>query len=174
MSVRTAELVMGLLTLLASLGLMYKIVSDGLAIGWIPDRGPGSGMWPFWLALGMALASIWTLLRWRRAVTPESRNRAPYIDPDTIFLVGVTAGAILALLVMTSIVGLYFSMMLFMVFYLKVVGRHKWPLTIIVTLAVPFAVYMLFEVALAKYLPRGLPFFESIMMIVDDFRYSLM
>lgn len=174
MTVRMAELVMGVLTLLASLGLMYKIVSDGLSIGWIAERGPGSGMWPFWLSIGMALSSIWTLLRWKQGVTPESRDNAPYIDPDTIFLVAVTAGSILALLVMTYFIGLYLSMMLFLLFYLKVIGRHKWPLTISVTIAVPVVIYLLFEVALAKYLPRGLPFFESIMMIVDDFRYSLM
>lgn len=174
MSVRLAELLMGVCMLLASLGLMYSILSDDLVIGWISGQGPGAGMWPFWLSFGMALAAIWTLVRWKQGVTPESRNEDPYIDPDTIFLVGVTAGSILGLLVLTGIIGLYFSMMLFLMFYLKVIGRHKWGITMIVTILVPVLVYMLFEVALQKYLPRGLPFFENIMLVIDDFRYSIM
>ncbi|MFV0245515.1 MAG: tripartite tricarboxylate transporter TctB family protein [Qingshengfaniella sp.] len=174
MSVRMAELLMGVCMLLVSLGLMYSVVSDDLNIGWVQGQGPGAGMWPFWLSLGMALTSCWTILRWVRRQTWESRNEAPYIDPDTVFLVGITAAAILGLLVLTTIIGLYFAMMVFLVFYLKVIGRHKWGITMIVTFLVPFLVYMLFEVALAKYLPRGLPFFENIMLVIDDFRYSIM
>lgn len=174
MSVRMAELIMGVFMLLASFGLMYTVVAEGLTIGWIEGRGPGAGMWPFWLSLGMALASVWTLIRWFRGITPESRNTDPYIDPDTIFLVGVTTFAILALLLLTSVIGMYFSIMLFLLFYLKFIGRHTWGLTVGVMLAVPIAIYLLFEVALTKYLPRGLPFFENIFFVIDDFRYSLM
>ncbi len=165
---------MGFGMLLASLGLMWTVYSDDLTIGWVQGVGPGAGMWPFWLSLGMAGSSVWTLVRWFKGVTPESRNEDPYIDPDTIFMVGVTVAAIFCLLLFSSIIGLYFSMMLFLLFYVKVLGRHGWPVTIGVMIGVPVAVYMLFEVALNKYLPRGLPFFENLMLHVDDFRYSLM
>lgn len=174
MSVRTAELLMAIAMFLASLGLMWTVYSDGLAIGWQPGRGPGSGMWPFWLSLGMALASVWTLWRWYTGETPESRNQDPYIDPETVFMVGVTVAAIFFLLLLTGIIGLYFSMMLFLLAYVRGIGRHGWGVTIGVVLGMPVMIYLLFEVALNKYLPRGLPFFESIMMHVDDFRYSLM
>ncbi|MAC82133.1 MAG: hypothetical protein CML66_29245 [Rhodobacteraceae bacterium] len=174
MSVRTAELFMAIAMFLASLGLMWTVYTDDLAIGWVAGRGPGSGMWPFWLSLGMALSSVWTLWRWYTGVTPESRNQDPYIDPETIFIVGITVAAIFFLLLLTGIIGLYFSMMLFLMFYIRVIGRHTWGVTIAVTLAVPVVTYLLFEVALNKYLPRGLPFFENIFMHIDDFRYSLM
>lgn len=174
MSVRMAELLMGIFMLLASLGLMWTVFSEGLAIGWVEGRGPGAGMWPFWLSAGMALAALWTLLRWFQGVTAESRNEDPYIDPETIFLVGITAAAILFLLVATNIIGLYFSMMLFLIFYIKVIGRHAWGLTMAVAIGMPVGIYMLFEVALNKYLPRGLPFFENIFMHIDDFRYAIM
>ena len=174
MSVRTAELFMAIAMFLASLGLMWTVYSDGLAIGWVAGRGPGSGMWPFWLSLGMALASLWTLWRWYTGVTPESRNREAYIDPDTVFMVGITVVLIFLLLLLSNIIGLYFSMMLFLLAYVRGLGRHGWGVTAGVVLGMPVATYMLFEVALNKYLPRRLPVFESIFMRIDDFRYSLM
>ncbi len=54
MTVRTAELLMAIATILVSLALMWK--SSELAIGWIPEKGPGSGFWPFWLSTGLLLA----------------------------------------------------------------------------------------------------------------------
>lgn len=174
MSVRMAELLMAVCLLLASLSLMWSVIADDLTIGWLEGRGPGAGMWPFWLSLGMALTCLWTIARWFRGVTPESRNLEPYIDPETIFMVGITITAIFGLLLLTTIIGLYFSMMLFLLFYVKGIGRHKWPITITVVITMPVAIYMLFEVALSKYLPRGLPFFENIFLHIDDFRYSIL
>ncbi len=174
MTVRMAELLMGVAMLLLSLGLMWNVVSDDLTIGWVDGRGPGAGMWPFWLSAGMALASVWTIVRWVQGITAESRNNEPYIDPETIFMVGITIGAIFLLLVLTNVIGLYFSMMLFLLGYVKGIGRHSWPLTLAVVFGMPVAIYMLFEVALNKYLPRGLPFFENIFLHIDDFRYSIM
>ncbi|MEM8729148.1 MAG: tripartite tricarboxylate transporter TctB family protein [Pseudomonadota bacterium] len=164
---------MALVTFLVSIGLMWNVYSDDLAIGWVPGRGPGSGMWPFWLSLGMALASLWTLWRWYRGITPESRNREPYIDPDTVYMVGVTVVALFLLLVLTNYIGLYPSMMLFLLFYVRGIGGHRWGVTSAVVLGMPVAIYMLFEVALNKYLPRGLPYFENIFLHIDDFRYSI-
>ena len=58
MSTRTAELLASIALLVFSLGLMWTVHADGLKIGWVPERGPGSGVWPFWLSLGMALTSV--------------------------------------------------------------------------------------------------------------------
>ncbi len=172
MTVRIAELLMGIATLLVSLGLMYNVYADGLNIGWVEGRGPGAGVWPFWLSFGMALASLATLLRWFRGVTPESRSSEPYIAPDTIFLVTVSAGSILALLILMNIVGTYIALMLFMLFFVRFLGRHSWPMTAGFVLGTPIFVYLMFEVALTKYLPKGLPIFEEGFLVIDNLRYE--
>jgi len=100
MTVRTAELLMGIATLLISLGLMWNVYSADLQIGWVEGRGPGAGMWPFWLSLGMALASFATIVRWFQGKTPESRSLEPYIAQETLFLVIVSAVSLLVLLVL--------------------------------------------------------------------------
>jgi len=170
MTVRMAELLMGVVTLLVSIAIMIK--SAELSITWVPGRGPGSGMWPFWLSTIMALASAATLVRWYLGITPESRSDEAYIERDTLFLVFVTVGGILGLVILTEIVGIYFAVMLFMIFYLKILGRHDWKATTAFAVGTPVFIYLLFEVALTKYLPKGLPIFEEAFLVIDDLRYT--
>lgn len=172
MTVRTAELLMAIATLILSLGLMLNVYLDGLTIGWVEGRGPGAGMWPFWLSLGMALASAATLIRWVRRRTPESRSTDPYIAPETLFLVTVSAASVLGLLILMTIVGTYLALMVFMFFYVRLLFKHSWPMTAAFVIGTPVFVYLLFEVALTKYLPKGLPFFEEAFLVIDNLRYE--
>ena len=89
MSTRNAELIMAFGMLVFSLGLMWNIHNDGLVIGWMEERGPGSGLWPFWLSLGMALCSVWTMVRWFNGTTAESRDESPYMDPESLSLIHI-------------------------------------------------------------------------------------
>lgn len=174
MTVRTAELLMAIATLLISVGLMMNVYLDDLNIGWVPGRGPGAGMWPFWLSVGMALASLATLVRWFQGKTPESRSTDPYIENETIFLVGISAVALLAMIVLMNVIGTYLTLMAFMFFYVRILGKHSWKMTTGMVIGTPIFVYALFEVALTKYLPKGLPFFEEAFLVIDNIRYELL
>lgn len=163
MKVRTAELLGALLLALLSVSIMYSS-TDGLAIGWVKGKGPGSGAWPFWLAAIMLLSCIATIVRWFRRATPESRSEALFISPDTLVIVGLTILSLIILLGAAHYIGLYFSMMLFLLFYLRVMGRHSWSLTLILALATPIALFFFFEGALIIPLPKGYsePLFEPL------------
>lgn len=167
MTTRTAELLMAIAMAIASLGIMWKATE--LSIGWLPGRGPGSGVWPFWLALFMFLSCIWTLVRWYLRQTPESRSEELFMTQDTLIIVGVTVGALVALLLGTAFVGIYFSLIAFLFFYLKVLGRHGWFLSIVLTLLTPVGVFMLFEWALTIPLPKGIS--EPLFYPIYDLMY---
>lgn len=167
MTVRTAEFLMAVVTVLAAIALMVKSAQNN--IGWVPGRGPGAGAWPFWLAALMLLASIATLWRWFRGITPESRNTEQFIDRDTLFIVGVTLGSLIVLLALTHIIGLYLSLMLFLLFYLKIVGHHSWRLTIALTIGIPVFVFGLFEWALTIPLPKAMS--EPLFYPIYDLMY---
>lgn len=168
MTVRTAELVMAIVLALCSIGLMVK--SAELNIGWIEGRGPGSGAWPFWLSAGMLLCCLMTFYRWVRRITPESRNTNLYMTHGTVVIVGTSAGAILFLLGATHLIGLYFSLMLFLLFYLKYVGRHSWVLTIALTIGIPVFIFCLFEWALKIPLPKSIT--EPLFYPIYELMYS--
>ena len=153
MTVRTAELLMAIFTIVISILLMVKAADN--RIGWVVGRGPGAGAWPFWLATVMLLASIATLVRWFQGKTPESRNYEAFLDRDTVSIVGITVAALIALLGLTHFIGLYASLVLFLLFYLKIVGRHHWPAVIMLVGGIPLFVFALFEAGLQIPLPKA-------------------
>lgn len=168
MTVRTAELLIAILLALCSIGLMVK--SAELRIDWVPERGPGSGAWPFWLSTGMLLACLATIVRWFRKATPESTNLDLFMTRETVLLVGISAGSIVFLLVVTHLLGIYVALFLFLLFYLKFVGRHSWLVTVTMTIVVPIFIFCLFEWALKIPLPKSIS--EPLFYPIYDLMYS--
>jgi hypothetical protein len=154
MTVRTAELLVAVLLAILSIAIMIKS-TDSLAIGWVPEAGPGSGAWPFWLSTGMLLSCLVTLARWFRRVTPESRSEEPFMTAETVQIVGITIAALFLLLLGTHFIGIYFSIALFLIFYLRFLGGHSWILTLILALATPIGLFFFFEGALIIPLPKA-------------------
>ena len=154
MSVRTAELLMAIALALLSIGFIVK--STELNIGWVEGRGPGAGAWPFWLSLGMLATSLLTLVRWFLRVTPESRSTELYMSRDAVAIVGTAVGALLALLIGIHFIGIYFSLIVFLVFFVRIVGRHSWLTTLGIALLTPVVIFGLFEWALTIPLPKAL------------------
>ena len=172
MSIKTAELLIGIGLLVFSLGLMWNVYFDGLNIGWVDGRGPGAGVWPFWLSFGMALTCVWTIIRWFRGTTPESRNLQPYIASGPLILIATSFFALTAMIFLVDIVGTYIAIALFLGFYMKTIGKHSWFLTIVTVIGGVIFIYFLFEWQLTKYLPKGLPQFEDAFLWLDNFRWK--
>jgi hypothetical protein len=154
MTVRTAELIAAVAIALIAAGLMWKS-TEGLEIGWVRGSGPGSGAWPFWLSTMMLVASLVTIVRWFLRATPESRSEEPFMTPGSGVLVALSIGALLAVLVGTYVIGMYFSIMIFLVFYLRFVGGHSWRATVPLVVAIPVLIFVFFEWALKNPLPKG-------------------
>jgi hypothetical protein len=154
MKVRTAELLVALALALVSIAIMIK-ATDGLSIRWVPEKGPGSGVWPFWLSAAMLVSCLMIVYQWFRGASPESRSDEIFMTRETVRIVGITVAALFLLLLATHIIGLYFAMMAFLVFYLRVMGRHTWRLTMVLALATPTFLFFFFEGALVIPLPKG-------------------
>lgn len=153
MTTRSAELLMALLLGFLSLFLMWK--SAELPVGWIQGEGPGGGAWPFWLAGVMLITCVITLVRWFLGQTPESRDTGLYMDAATVKINAITVGSLVALLAMTHVIGLYFAVLIFLLFYLRFVGRHTWRLTCLLAVGAPVFLFFFFEALLKIILPKG-------------------
>ena len=159
MTVRTAELLMGLF--MAALSAYFMWEAARLPIGWIPDEGPGGGFWPFWLSLIMLGCCVWILINWARRKTAVSRSEEAFFAPGVLGNVGVVAVALfLTIALFEGIgpvpgIGVYGALPLFLFFYLKVLGGHSWALTIVNMIAIPVVTFLFFEIALKITLPKG-------------------
>lgn len=159
---------MSIATVFLSLGLMWS-ATDGLQVGWVSEKGPGSGFWPFWLSFGMLGASIWTLVRWILKQTPESTNMEPYLPRAAFYVVSVSIGAVFGLLILIHLIGIYIALLIFMLFYTKFVGRHGWPLSLALMIGTPVFIFCLFEWALTIPLPKSIS--EPLFYPIYDLMY---
>jgi len=150
---RRAELVMAVVMGIFSIYLMWK--SAELPIGWMPKKGPGGGAFPFWLSTGMLICCVWIIVRWARRTSLVSQMEGPYMDPDTVWLFVYVAGSLTVMLALIYVIGIYGAIPLFLVFYLRFLGGHSWPVTIAFALLSPIVVFFFFEVALTITLPKG-------------------
>ena len=151
---RMAELVMAVVMAAFSVYLMWK--STELPIGWIEGEGPGGGAFPFWLAAGMLACCLAIIVRWWRRASPPSRSTEPYMDRRTIQLFLIGAGSLTVMIGAIHVIGVYLSVPLFLIFYMRFHGRHGWLTTGSLALATPVATFFFFEIALKITLPKGL------------------
>jgi hypothetical protein len=75
---------------------------------------------------------------------------------SAVSVVGWSVAALLGLLIGTHYIGIYFSLILFLVFFIRFMGRHSWMTTIAIALATPVVIFMLFEWALTIPLPKAM------------------
>ena len=150
---RRAELSMALVLGLLSVYLMWK--SSELPIGWIPDEGPGGGAFPLWLSVGMLGSCVWIVVRWVLRSSPLSRSKAPYMTGDVAIIFAAVAGSLTVMFGAIHFIGMYFAIPLFLIFYLRFMGRHGWLNTLCIALATPVVVFFFFEIALRITLPKG-------------------
>lgn len=170
MTVRQADLLMGIATALLSLGLMFK--ANELPIGYVVGEGPAAGAFPFWLGAGMLACSAWTLLRWFRRSSPTARSDEPFMDRQAISLFVLTAGSLGVAIALVHVIGMYGAVPLFLAFYMRVVGGHRWRLVLPISLLVPVVMFGFFEIALTITLPKGLPALEELYYPLYDLIYG--
>jgi len=154
MTVRSAEILVAVILAIMSAGIMWK--STELNVGWVEGNGPGGGAWPFWLAAGMLLTSIWTIVRWFRRTTPQSRSSEIFISAETLAVVGPVVVGLVLLLGLSHFIGMYIAVFLFMIAFVRFLGRHSWVTTMCLAIGAPVVMFCLFEWALSTSLPKGI------------------
>ncbi len=150
---RRAELVMAMIMAVFSVYLMWK--SAELPIGWVVGDGPGGGAFPFWLSLGMLICCVIIIVRWVRGTSPFAVSSEPYMDRRAQISFWLVAGSLTVMIGLIHIVGVYVSIPLFLLFYLRVLGRHRWWVSALVAVGTSVATFLFFEIALTITLPKG-------------------
>jgi hypothetical protein len=150
---RLADLVTAAVLMGLGGGVIYDAVR--LGIGW-GDEGPRSGFFPFCLAVLLAAmgAAIFVQALVRRSAKPfVTRERLVPV----LKVLGPMAGFVMA----TdppgpwSGLGLYVAAALYIGFYMRWVGRHRWPAVVAVSVVVPVVAFVVFEQWFLVPMPKG-------------------
>lgn len=150
---RKAEIVTAVILAFFSSYLMWK--SAELPVGWIEDVGPGGGMFPFWLSAGMLVCSVWVIFNWTRGTSPPSQSDEPYMDRPTLILISQVVGSLTVMIGLIHFIGVYGSVPLFFIWYMRTVGRHSWKETLTMAIVTPIVTFFFFEILLHITLPKG-------------------
>jgi putative tricarboxylic transport membrane protein len=150
---RRAEIVMALVMAAFSVYLMWK--SAELPVGWIKGEGPGGGAWPFWLAAIMLGSCIFIIVNWFRRASPPSRSEEVYMDSHAIRSFLMVGGGLTAAIGLIHVIGVYGSVFLFLLYYIRFLGKHSWRTTAAIAVTTPVVTFFFFDVALRIVLPKG-------------------
>ena len=144
---RTADLVTAAVLML--LGGVVIFDSLRLGIGWGSD-GPRSGFFPFWLAVLMTATSALIFVQaLRRPVTRVFVSRAA-LRPVLSVL-----GPATAMVVVMQVTGLYVASAIYVAFYMRWIGRHRWPATIAMAVGLSVVTFLVFEEWFLVPMPKG-------------------
>jgi hypothetical protein len=134
-----------LATALVLMALGGLVMYDAVRLGydWGSD-GPKSGFFPFWLALVMMLTCALIVVQSLLFVTRER------LRPVLTVLVPA-AGMVL----LVELAGLYVASAIYLAFYMRWVGRHRWATIAMLALGIPLATFVIFERWFLVPMPKG-------------------
>lgn len=166
---RQGEISLAGLFALFSLYLMWK--STELPIGYIRGQGPGGGFWPFWLSFGMLLSCIAIAWNWWRGSSPAATSDEPLLDNFGWRTITRVGGGIVVFVALISVFSMYGAIALFLVYYLRFLGRHSWWMTLGISTVLPIALFFFFEAAMLISMPQGMPFTQPFFDVMYDIIY---
>ena len=150
---RRAEIVTAAVLALMSIYLMWK--STELEVGYITGEGPGGGAWPFWLSGIMLICTGFIAVNWFRQTSPPSQSTEPFLDDYGKKMLLQVGGGLFGFLTAVHIVGFYGAMFLFMIYYMRFLGRHGWVQTLTIATALTVISFFFFDIAMRIVLPKG-------------------
>ena len=124
-------------------------------IGFIDGEGPGSGFWPFWLSAIMLGCSVWIGINWYLRRSAPSVSDEPFLDSYGKRMLMSVGGGLVGFLVLIKLIGFYGAIPLFMIYYMKFLGRHGWFVTMSIAVLLPFFSFFFFDIAMRIVLPKG-------------------
>lgn len=166
---RRAEIITAGVLALFSIYLMWK--STELDVGYIRGEGPGGGAWPFWLSGVMLVCTGLIMLRGIRQQSPPSRSEEPLLDRYGQKMLLMVGGGLFVFIALIDIVSMYGAMFFFLIYYLRFLGRHSWPLTLAFAVPAPILFFFFFDGLMRISLPKGMPFLDPVFNVLYGIIY---
>lgn len=135
--------------LLLALGGVVIGASVDMGIGWGSD-GPESGFVPFWLAIVLVLSSATILYR-----SVRRGARQPFATRDGLVCVLKVLLPATAMIALVPFAGLYAASLVYMVGYMRRMGRHSWALSLGLPVAFVVVAFLVFERWFLVPMPKG-------------------
>ena len=144
---RTADLAAAAVLMLVGGVVIFDALR--LGIGWGTD-GPRSGFFPFWLAVIMTATCVLII-----AQTLRRAGGGAFVSREALRPVLSVLAPATAMVVVMQFSGLYVAATLYMAFYMRWVGRHRWSTIIAISVGLSVVTFVIFERWFLVPMPKG-------------------
>lgn len=135
------------------------VMYDAVRLGWRwdPGFGPGAGYLPFYLALGVLICTGINIVKQilqlsKEGITGDKRLiREGGLKPILWVLIPSTV-----MVILVYILGLHLAAAIYLVFYMREVGKIGWLETVLVGVLFPIGMYIVFDRLFLIPLPGGM------------------
>ena len=149
---RKADLILALV--LIGVGVIVLIDSIRLGFQW-GMSGPEAGFLPFYLGLGVILFSLNVFFQGVKKLRKEGKG-APLIPKGGLKPILWVLFPSVGMVLLTELIGLHLATVLYLAFYMGVVGKENWGKVILLSILIPLVVYIVFDKVFLIPLPEGL------------------
>lgn len=148
-SVKTAEIIVSILFLLIAGVVIYDSVRIGF--GWAVE-GPQAGYFPFYIGVIIAIASAANLVQ--AILAPDLSGKA-FVRREQFRAVAAMFVPAAIYVGAIYVIGIYVASFLFIAIFMRWLGRFGWTKIALVSVLVPFGLFLMFEVWFLVPLPKG-------------------
>jgi len=138
-STHVVEAVVG--ALLLGFGIVMMVASWKLGAGWTSD-GPGSGYFPFYIALIICISSAAIVVQ---ALFGKNRNTGVFVDTQQLRRVMSVLLPAIAYVAVVAFLGLYVASAVYIALFMVVLGKYSWMRGIVVAVLINALLYFMFE-----------------------------
>jgi len=131
-------------------------------VGWEKGLGPEAGWFPYWLAVLMLVCSLIVLIpKVLRGVKEGLAEDQAFVSVEGFIAVMRAVLPMVIYVVTLPWLGFYLGSTLYLVYYLRAVGKHSWTLSLLTGTIFSVTIFLIFENALKLTLAKG--FIEPIL-----------
>jgi putative tricarboxylic transport membrane protein len=144
----------GVALFLMLIGLLVIWDSVNIGFGW-GMSGPEAGFFPFYMALGIVICTFFIVLRAIRIYRKEGAGKTLVQKgglPPILWVLLPAVGMVL----LTELIGLHLSTVIYLAFYMWMVGKIHPTKVVLISIIAPLAVYIVFDRIFLIPLPEGI------------------
>ena len=147
---RKANIWLGVFFLLLGVLCLYDSVKLGFR--WLPVTGPGPGFLPFYLSMGCIIGSGLTVYKQFK----KEDSGKPLVPPGGLAPILWVLIPSTVMLMIVPIFGLHVSALIYIAFYMKVVGKIEVYKCALISILFPVSLFIIFDKLFLIPLPSGL------------------
>lgn len=149
---RKADIIVALLLMVVGL----LVIGDAIRLGFQWGMsGPQAGFFPFYMGLGVVICTFFVALSAIRKYKKEGQGKRLINEGGLSQILWVLLPA-LGMVLLTELIGLHISVVIYLAFYMRVVGKTSWVHVVLVSILVPLCVYIVFDKLFLIPMPEGI------------------